>query len=161
MYDALVTGTGTPYDEIGDYPTFTFGKSDFIQGNFLIIDGARTVEHNRVINNAVCLDWSKAPKIPVEGYTLQLKGALLLDYSFVTLTGDTPQILEQRYKSVASVPVADKVSVVIQRTDKGDLSVSDLNDGLQIMFSRNFATYPNGDEKYSTPIASFVEIAQI
>lgn len=155
-YDALVTGV--PAEGVGDYNTagFTFKKSDFVQGELVISDGGRSVSLDSTSTTAVSLLWDKSPSINLTGF--KVGGLSAYAVYFATLSGDTPRIFEA---DGTDVPLGDKVGIMLKKKDESPLTVADLPEDFSVSISYDFAQYPDGNESYSTPIASFVEIDPI
>lgn len=159
-YDALVTGTGVPAEGVGDYSTsgFTFTKADFVQGELVVSDSGRSISLNSGATNAVSLSWDKAPALNLTGFRLAMNGSYV--QSFAILNGDSAKVIVTTLGNT-TVPPGEKVGITLKKQDGSAFSVSELPNDFSLVISYDFTQYPDGNESYSTPIASFVEIETI
>lgn len=157
-YDNLVTGEGEA--PIADN-SVSFDLSSLVQGSLIVTDNGRSIQNDRTDKKAVAIEWDKAYTatnntrftldIPNEAYT----GSVAQIY-VARLIGDTASISPAMLNGQSiDVVAGEKIGVFFRSMDGSDITPDDIEKNFTFTFK---SLYPDGEERYTTPIAAFVKV---
>lgn len=158
-WDAKIDGVS--FDSSTNFGSWTFKKSDFVQGSLVITDSGRSIQNDRTVQNAVSIEWDKAMENTVAStYQKDIQGipdGMVL--SVFVLVEDS--VLEYGHIDKIALPVG-KFGVMLRYqafggTTPANITPNDLPDDLSITFTVGLSSGTPPD--FNSEIAYFVKIS--
>lgn len=151
-FDMLITGEGTAPTMQPDV-AYTFTKADLVQGSLIVTDSGRSIQNDRTITTAVALDWSKAIDASADMFFVSGYGDYKIKVAYIN--SDTAAIAPI-VPMTGQAPMGDFIGFYMENADGSELSLTDLDDDLAIVFETH--RLPDGGVTRPLTLAFFVKV---